>query len=311
MHRSVVLEGTRCAEDANAVFRRTPALICNSGIWTSWVRFAGLRATMSRTNAVTLSLVAMQLLAFFPIWRWYATRIVDPSDEPWGLLALATAILFFSRKGNSIYFKSDHLLVPALLMLAYAGTYSLAPRLLQAALAMAAIGCAWSSFRLGTPVHAPSLGLLMLSLPVMPSLQFYLGYPLRVISGILAATTLNMSGLTVVREGACLRWGTELISIDAPCSGLRMMWAALYIAVTLACFQGLSTARTVALVAAAFVSITLGNAIRSASLFHLETQFPFMPNWCHDAVGVVVFSAVALATVRFCRVLGGETRCGT
>jgi exosortase len=270
---------------------------------------AELVAWVSRSNAGGWSLRLVPVLTFYPIWKWYVARLADGSDEPWGVLALATALVFFWRNGSCIKFKTGQLVLPSLIMLVYAGTYPFAPRLVQAALAMAAVACVGSSVRLGTPVHPASLGLLLLSLPVMSSLQFYLGYPLRVISGVLAAGSLQLAGLAVVRDGACLRWGTELISIDSPCSGVRMVWAMLYLAFTLACFFRLNAFRTAALATVAFLCIVLGNAMRSSALFHLETQFSFLPEWCHSAVGVVVFSAVASACVWFCRLLGGDVTC--
>ena len=38
-------------------------------------------------------LLALQLIAFWHIWVWYLKRITDISDEPWGILALLTAII--------------------------------------------------------------------------------------------------------------------------------------------------------------------------------------------------------------------------
>ena len=37
-----------------------------------------------------LLILAMQGVAFWPVWRWYGERITDGSDEPWGIVALAT-----------------------------------------------------------------------------------------------------------------------------------------------------------------------------------------------------------------------------
>jgi exosortase len=268
-------------------------------------------AGLLRANVDAWLLMLLSVLTFHPIWSWYLARFSDGSDEPWGILALATAIVFFRRNGSCRLPKTAHLFLPSLIMVAYSGTYPFSPRLIQAALAMGAVGCAWSSMRLGSPFHLASLGLLLLSLPVMSSLQFYLGYPLRVISGILASGYLQMAGFAVVRDGACLRWGNELISIDAPCSGVKMVWAILYLAFVLACFFRLEAFRTMALVAAASVLIILANAIRSAALFCLETQFSFLPQWCHVGAGVVVFSATALICAWFSKALGGNATCET
>jgi exosortase/archaeosortase family protein len=239
-----------------------------------------------------LGLVALQAAAFVPVWQWYVRRLFDGSDEPWGLLALGTALaLFYAQRGQG---GSEHLRleVPGTVILLYAVTYPFVPHLVQAGLATTALGLTLSEIRFGTWVHAPTLGLMLLSLPVIPSLQFYFGYPLRVISASLAAPLLQFSGMAVVREGTCLRWGNDLVSVDAPCSGVQMAWVGMYCVCTVAGLLGLSTPRTFALVCLALPLILAGNAVRSASLFYLETGIIPLPGWAHDAAGLVTFAGV-------------------
>ncbi|HJP94285.1 MAG TPA: hypothetical protein VJ875_20160 [Pyrinomonadaceae bacterium] len=38
-----------------------------------------------------LLIVGLQLVAFWDVWRWYISRAVDSSDQPWGLLAFIAA----------------------------------------------------------------------------------------------------------------------------------------------------------------------------------------------------------------------------
>src|SRR5262249_56914005 len=70
-------------------------------------------------------------------------------------------------------------------------------------------------------------GLVALALPVLPSLQFTLGYPMRVVSATLSVGLLQAHGLMVARQGTFLVWRGELIQFDAPCSGVNMLWAGL------------------------------------------------------------------------------------
>jgi hypothetical protein len=70
-------------------------------------------------------------------------------------------------------------------------------------------------------------GLIALALPVLPSLQFTLGYPMRVISATLAVGLLQAQGLMVARQGTFLLWRDEMVQFDAPCSGVSMLWASL------------------------------------------------------------------------------------
>lgn len=122
------------------------------------------------------------------------------------------------------------LLWPTLLILLYAATYAFLPPLLRALIAVTAIGCTLCSLRFGKSFDAGAFGLLYLSLPLIPSLQFYGGYPLRVLVACAAAPILRLGGFAVMRDGTCLNWSGQLIWIDAPCSGIRMLWVGLYLA---------------------------------------------------------------------------------
>jgi exosortase/archaeosortase family protein len=239
-------------------------------------------------------LAAAQLLVYYPTWKWYFPRILDQSDEPWSLLALAVAFLTIGMHRREDTAESVDLLTPSLLIVTYALTLGSVPSLVQAAIAFTALGCTLTTFWLGVRFHVPTLGLLLLSLPVIPSFQFYLGYPMRVVSGSLSALLLQFGGLAVVRDGVALRWGSELVSIDAPCSGVKMLWAGLFLAFAIAAFLRLSPWRTVLVAIASVCTVLLGNVWRSAALFYMETGIIPMPEWCHDAAGVVVFVGVAL-----------------
>lgn len=258
-------------------------------------------------NRLTLSLVLMGLqgAAFWPVWRWYTVRIVGNSDEFWGLLALATFAVNLLLNGSQSGIRGKSLAVPLLLTLLYIATYPFAPRLVQGMMAVTAAGSLLCGIRLGKVAHVPSWGLLMLSLPVMPSLQFFLGYPIRVLSGLLAAPLLHLGGFAVALEGTCFNWGGQLISIDAPCSGVHMLWAGMYVSFTAACLMRLGGWGTIAAGVGSFGAVVLGNALRAAALFHAEVGSIPMPGWSHEAVGVTVFGAtcclILWITVRFSR----------
>jgi len=286
--------------------------------------FGALRNVKPAANLYTrwTCLLAIQVATYLPIWKWYLARITDGSDEPWGLVALLAAALivfFVNRKETlgdihlncesttnaiKVYVprfnrevrrpKDSGLLLPSLLIVAYAATYWFVPRLVQATIAMTALGCTVSTIALGVRIHIPTLGLLMLSLPVVPSLQFYLGYPIRVLCGSLTAPLLQLGGIAVVREGTSLRWGSELVSIDAPCSGIGMLFAGLFLAFVLSSLFRLSPLKTMLAAGAAVCAVILGNVWRSAALFYLESNILIMPEWCHEAVGVAIFAGVAI-----------------
>lgn len=250
-------------------------------------------------NVLTLrwALPVVQVVAFYPVFRWYIRRLTDGSDEPWGLAALGAALFLLALRRSDRVEREVSLILPALVTLVYAASYPFVPRLVQAALAVTALGFTASLLRLGKPLHLPTVGLLLLSLPIIPSLQFFLGYPLRVLSSALAAPLLQMCGFDVVADGTCLRWGDRLIFVDAPCSGIRTLWAGMFLSFAAASYFELTPVRTLAAATLAAFAVMLGNVLRCAALFYPEAGIVAVPSWSHDAVGLTMFAGVAFLTV--------------
>jgi len=99
-----------------------------------------------------------------------------------------------------------------------------------------------------------------------------------------------------------------MISIDAACSGVRMLWTGLFCAFAAASYLNLSPWRTVLAAGFAVFTIVAGNVLRASALFYLESGILHMPPWCHDAAGMAVFGGVALLILWFGnRVKGGRT----
>lgn len=142
---------------------------------------------------------------------------------------------------------------------------------------------------------APAIGLGLLALPVLPSLEFFLAYPLRLVSATLTAALLRMNGINVGVDGVALAWNGERLLFDAACAGVKMLWAALLLvsAIALAArFAPLRYARALVLAVALTIA---ANALRAASLFYLENGF--VPQLggpiAHEAVGIAAFVMVA------------------
>lgn len=247
-----------------------------------------------------VALLALQAVAFWPVWRWYAARINDSSDDAWGWVALLTAaiLLVRFRSGSNQQNSQPNLLLPALLTLAYAISFPFITPLPRALLAMAAIGATLSAYCFRSKFQLSFCGLLLLSLPLMASLQFYLGYPLRSAVAAMAAPMLQIGGLAVIPEGACLNWSGQLIAVDAPCSGVKMLWTGMFLCFTLACWFRLNWQRTIAAAALSFVAIVLGNTFRAVALFYLEAGLFQLPErfseTAHSAVGVMMFLLTAI-----------------
>ncbi|HOF87284.1 MAG TPA: archaeosortase/exosortase family protein [Armatimonadota bacterium] len=243
---------------------------------------------------LTPALLLLAAAALWPVWLWYAHRLLAAPEERAGLLALGVAVLFCWRTPPAPLPRWP-LLVPAVLLLAYAAAVPVAPPLVRAVLGITALVALVSALRLGARLHVGLWGLALLALPVLPSLQFYLGYPLRAAVAQGAAPLLRGAGYSVLPEGACLRWGGALVAVDAPCSGVRMLWTGLFLALALAVWLRLSPGRTIAALGLAFAAVLAGNVLRAVALFFPEAGALPLPAWGHAGIGTVSFLLVAAA----------------
>ncbi len=255
-------------------------------------------------------LLAIQAAAFWPVWIWYFRRMTDGSDSGWGWTALVAAIALSRLTGSADGRErpaTRSMWLPGALTLVYAAGFPFLSPLPRAAIAVLAIGATISA--IGNRLHAGIYGLLLLSLPVMASLQFYLGYPLRALIAVLSAGLLRLGGLTVISNGATLHWGEQSILIDAPCSGIRMLWAGALLTMVLASIYRLRPRHFILAGSTAFILILAGNLFRSVALFYVETGLIELPHQAHEAIGVAAFLITAIAIVWHSRYLGGRQSC--
>ena len=238
-------------------------------------------------------LLAALCLACWPVLRWFVAGMLDGSNDSAGLLAAAAAaaVIVLAPGREAV---ARPLMLPCVCMAVYlAATACQVPvpaRSLILALAITALA---SSLRLGKRFDMSLFALCILALPFAATLQFYLGYPLRVLAGDLSAFLLRMNGIAVAREGAMVAWQGQLVSIDAPCSGVKMLWSGLLLASALAGAVQLSSLRTAVALVLAIVAIVAANAIRATALFYMEAGIVHLPASAHDAIGVVSFAAAA------------------
>ena len=252
---------------------------------------------------MTRIFLILQIIAFWPVWRWYAERVLDSSDEPWGVLALITAVVFIAVRGRSGKHGSAGLVLSIGALLCYIAFFPKLPPLARGVLAMVSISGVVSPGSLGRSMHLGVLGLLLLSLPIIASLQFYLGYPVRALTSLVSAQIITLIGYPTEAYGAMLKWAGEYIAVDAPCSGVKMLWTGLYLNFTLACFAGLSQTRTWLSYVAAGIAIFLANMLRVTVLFFLESGIVQGPAWLHAGLGLLFFALVAAFIIAFNRIL--------
>jgi len=238
--------------------------------------------------------LALHAAALWPHGLWAARRLADGSDDPLGLAAAAALLLWLWRAAPTLRVLPRLAWLAAAIALTAAATGAglLGPPLpaaMLAALALATHLAAW----LPTGVaRAPLAGLSLLALPLVASLQFYVGYPLRVFTAELSAWLLRGTGQAAERSGAAMTVNGQLVIVDAPCSGVQMAWLAYFAACALAAFTGQRDGvflRRLPLVGLAVLS---GNVVRNSLLVGLEARPPGLNNAWHEAIGLAALLIV-------------------
>jgi exosortase/archaeosortase family protein len=169
------------------------------------------------------------------------------------------------------------------------------PPLAHALLGAVALTFAWAAFREGRAPVLPVLGLMWLALPVLASLQFFAGFPLRAATAWLSAGLLQAAGVAAQAAGASVAIEGRLVLVDAPCSGVQLAWFAYCTACAAAVWRRVPDARFVRRLAGVGMAALLGNVVRNTLLLAAEGGVVAWPGWAHDAVGLTVLGLVCCA----------------
>jgi exosortase/archaeosortase family protein len=244
------------------------------------------------------------LVALWPVWLWMVERATDRSTDPWELVSLATATVLIWQRGQARNDRPISLAAPIAFMLVYFCSYHSLPPLGRAIVAVMVMGTCISVAFFNQRMPLALWGLLLLSLPLIASFNFYFGYPLRALAGSATAALLQMNGFSVVREGTLLTWNGNTIAVDAPCSGVKMLWTGCYLSCTLAALHRLKINATLVLGAVTFGLVILSNVFRATALFFIEADIINLPKDWHAAIGVIVFILTALGVAALAQKLG-------
>lgn len=243
-------------------------------------------------------MLGVLLAALWPHWSYVARRLVDGSDEPWGLLAALTAIVLLMRdRAQLVQPTRSAVVASAALAIAAAVAHLVLPDLAAAVIAMLALGL-YLVHALRRPA-TPLIVLLLLTLPVIASLQYYLGFPLRLLVAHASAWLLTLGGTDATAAGASIVHDGTTVLVDAPCAGIGMLWLGSFTAALLSYLQRADAPATLVNGAAAAVLVLLANIARNAVLFFPEAGLVDWPDWSHEAVGMVAFSAALVPLVLF------------
>ena len=251
-----------------------------------------------------LAWLALHAAALWPHWRWAAARVADGSDDPLGLAALA-ALLFFVAAGASRMRaapRAGWLLTALGLSVAATAAGFAAPPLIGALLAALALACSLQAFMPAGHALVPFAGLAVLALPLLSSMQFYAGYPLRVLTAEVSAWLLQLAGMEALRAGSAMQVNGLWVIVDAPCSGVQMVWMAYFCAFAVAAFDGLRDGVLLRRLPAVGALVLAGNVLRNTVLVALEAQGEAVAlidnQWVHQGVGLAVLGLVCAGTAR-------------
>ena len=247
-----------------------------------------------------LAWLALHAAALWPHGRWAAARVADGSDDPLGLAALAALLFFVASEARRLRAspRAGWLLAALGLSAVATGVGFVAPPLVSALLAVLALACSLQAFRPAGQALVPFAGLAVLALPLVSSLQFYAGYPLRVLTAQASAWLLQLAGMQALRAGSALQVDGLWVIVDAPCSGVQMVWMAYFCAFTVAAFDGLRDGVLLRRLPAVGALVLAGNVLRNTVLVALEARGEAVAQWVHQGVGLAVLGLVCAGTVR-------------
>jgi exosortase len=235
-------------------------------------------------------MAAILIAALWPHWLYVARRLVDRSDEPWGLLALVTVAALLWRDRFALMQPTRSALVgSAALAILAALAHLVLPDLAAAAVAMLALAL-FAVHALRRPA-TPLVILLLLALPIIASLQFYFGFPLRVLVAHVSSWLLWLGGLDVTAAGASIVLNDRTVLIDPPCAGIGMLWLGSYVSAVASYLQCADARRTAIAGVAACVLVLAANIARNTILFFPESGLVHWPAWTHEGVGLAAFVA--------------------
>jgi exosortase/archaeosortase family protein len=237
--------------------------------------------------------LALQAAALWAHWHWVARRVVAGSDDPLGVAAFVVLVALVVRLAPSLRHEPRLAWLAAALGLSVAATAAVfaAPPLAAALLAALALVAGLRAFMPAGRSIVPYAGLAVLSLPLVASLQFYAGYPLRVLTAQCSTWLLQAAGVAAERSGSAMEVQGRLVIVDAPCSGVQMVWMAYFCACALAAWHALPQRRFLRRLPAVGALVLAGNVLRNTVLVALEAQGPVAPAW-HEGIGLVVLAAV-------------------
>lgn len=252
-------------------------------------------------------------LAHWQFLHWFGRRVRWGGSEgyEWVAVASLAAVLCvrlrgLGEDGAGTGRAARGWRVAALSAWAFALTYPLLGDLGRGLVAATGLAATASARILGRGSLAPAVVLAWIGLPVVPMLQLHLGYPLRAAVGRCIVTINDVVGAVpgLRAEGAALVADGRWMLIDEPCSGVRLLWAALFSGSLVALMARLSALRGAALMLLAVGLAVVLQGVRTAGLVVVEWRAggTSVVSDLHDVSGLaaaaLLFGAICLVAHR-------------
>lgn len=257
------------------------------------------------------------ILTFSPVYIWLGKRFYDPSDMFFGWIpVLFLLIVFISneiKKGK----KSEKeppsqglLILISILLSLYSLSYFTHFPMIRAILAFTTLST-YMSFRIEKKLfNFSTWGLFMLSLPIMATMQFYLGYPMRYFVATIASAVLNICGYAVTVVGVTLHWESYIISVDAPCSGLKMVYSGALTVCILCFINKFNHFKILLFSMIAFIIIVMSNIARILALFLVEAEvLKLNPDSVHTPIGLICYTSAIISLLFICEIIKRGKKC--
>lgn len=246
------------------------------------------------------------LLAAIPVLRWYIARLQDGGGEMLGLISLLLAAYFIFQEKRKLFPTRLGRITGIITLAFYVASLPFLPALIRAVIFIIAV-----AFLTGISRRPGILCLTLLALPWQASLDFFFGYPLRLITSVSAEILLGMVGLDVSRQGVQLLHEGNVVGVDPACSGLNLLWTSGLFTALLATLFHLPWKKLPYLAAAALAISLAANTIRATILFFPESGLITMPHLLHPAIGLVTAAFAFLILMRLARTLAGKPNAAT
>lgn len=265
---------------------------------------AGMGAIACRPTYLSpLGWLALQAAALWPHGLWVARRLMDGSDDPLGLLALAMLAAIVARHAAALRIapRTGWLAVAVAATVAANAAMLFAPPLVAALIGAVALAAGLAAWWPNGAARLPLGLLLVLALPIVASLQYYAGFPLRVVTAEASAWLLRAAGFVAERSGTAMTVNGALVIVDAPCSGVQMAWFGYFCAASVAAWRGLRDAALAARLPLVGLIVLAGNVLRNSLLVALEARPQGLDAAWHEAIGLAVLAVACAAVIALMR----------